>query len=218
MARKKYTEVEQQLIKDISINLKRLLIMKGVMQLELSEKTGLATSTISDYVNGKTLISAGNLQKISFALKVPKGDIDPTFSGAQDFKNIPLIGTICAGDGMLADQNIEEYIHYPFQSKRQPDYALRVKGDSMTSAGIENGDIVYMRHSDWADHSNQIVAAIINDSQDGTLKRMKWSEGSNKIQLIPENENYETIEVFPNQVTVCGVYMGHFKPVDKEDF
>jgi repressor LexA len=131
-------------------------------------------------------------------------------------KSIPLIGTICAGDGLLAESNIEEYIYYPFIGKRQPDYALRVKGDSMVGAGIEDGDIVYMRDAQWADYNGQIVAAVINDDQDGTIKRMKWSEGSPAIRLTPENESYKTIEAMPNEIRVCGVYMGHFKPVKGE--
>lgn len=125
---------------------------------------------------------------------------------------IPLIGTICAGDGLLAEQNIEDYVYYPFRSGRKPDYALRVEGNSMIGAGIEDGDIVYMRHASWADYNGQIVAALINDQQDGTLKRIRWSSESPKIRLIPENDEYETIEVMPNEVTICGVYMGHFKP------
>lgn len=214
MARKKYTEFEQQLMNDIAVNLKRVLKLRGVLQTELSEKTGLPTSTISDYVNANTLMSPGNLQKISDALNVSKADIDTSLkdiSGEPIYKNIPLIGTICAGDGLLADQNIEDYIHYPFANKRQPDYALRVKGNSMIGIGIEDGDIVYMRYAQWAEHNGQIVAALINNEENATLKRMKWSDESPKIELVPENPDYNTIQVSPNEVKVCGVYMGHFK-------
>lgn len=126
--------------------------------------------------------------------------------------NIPLIGTICAGDGLLAESNIEEYISYPFQSKRQPDYALRVKGDSMIDAGIEDGAVVYIREAQWAEHNGQIVAAVVNEGEDGMLKRMRWTEGSPVVRLVPENDSYETLELLPNQIQVCGVYMGHFSP------
>lgn len=211
MARSKYTEVELNMIKDISVNLKRILFLKGTSQTELSEKAGLSTSTISDYVLGKTLMSPGNLQKIADALMVLKSDINTAFKKARP-NSIPIIGTICAGDGLLAEQNVEEYINFPLVNSRQPDYALRVKGDSMTGAGIESGDIVYMRYAQWADHNGQIVAALINGDEDGTLKRIKWTEGSPNIQLVPENNKYKIIEVLPNQIKVCGVYMGHFRP------
>lgn len=211
MARSKYTEIELRKIRDISANLKQLLHLKGVTQTQLSDKTGLPTSTISDYVIGKTLISPGNLQKIAVALNVLKSDIDSSINKIP-FKPIPIVGTICAGDGLLAEQNIEDYINYPFPKNRQPDYALTVKGNSMIGAGIESGDIVYMRYAQWADYNGQIVAALINGDEAGTLKRIKWSEGSPNIQLVPENNNYKIIEVLPNQVHVCGVYMGHFRP------
>lgn len=213
MARGKYTELDLGAMKNVSSNLRRILKLKGIQQTELAEKTGLSTSTISDYVNGKTLISPGNLQKISDFLNVSKSDINSSYE--KDRPNlIPLIGTICAGEGLLAEQNIEDHIYYPIQKSRQPDYALRVQGDSMTGAGIESGDIVYMRYAQWADHNGQIVAALIDNDEKGMLKCLKWSEESPLIQLAPRNSEHKTIEVLPNQVHVCGVYMGHFRPLE----
>lgn len=129
---------------------------------------------------------------------------------------IPLIGSVCAGDGLLAETNIEEYIYFPLPRKQQPDYALRVIGDSMTNAGINDGDIVYLKKTSWADFNGQIVVALFNENEDATLKRMKWTEGSPIIHLIPENESYETINVMPNEIRICGVYMGHFKNMSNE--
>lgn len=217
MARKKYSEIEIRAIKETAANIKRIMNLRGMSQTELSEKTDIPTSTISDYVNARTLVSMGNLEKISEALRVPKTELQPSLGGSPHMqKTIPLIGTICAGDGFLAEQNVEEYIHYPFQHKRQPDYALRVKGDSMIGAGIEDGDIVYMRYATWADHNGQIVAALINDQEDGTLKRIRWSSDSPVITLTPENDEYNSIEVLPSEVRICGVYMGHFRPEKEE--
>lgn len=124
---------------------------------------------------------------------------------------VPLVGTICAGDGLLAEQNIEQYIRYPLINKTQPDFALRVQGDSMINAGINDGDIVFMRKAKWAEYNGQIVAAII-DGEDGTLKRMKWSLEQPLISLLPENEDFTPIEALPNEMSICGVYAGHFKP------
>lgn len=70
MARKKYTAVEHDKIKKISFKLKHILNLQGITQNDLSLKTGLAASTISDYVNGKTLISPGNMQKITETLDI----------------------------------------------------------------------------------------------------------------------------------------------------
>lgn len=214
MARKKYTEVERELMKGIAFNLRAILKRKGLNQKELAEGTELSTSVISDYLNEKTLATPGSIQRIADFLKVSKAEIDPTFQSKNSTYNsdlIPLIGSVCAGDGLLAEQNIEDYVYYPIPNKTQPDFALRVKGDSMSGIGIEDGDIVYIKKSKWADFNGQVVVALINGDEEGTLKRMKWSEGSPVINLVPENENYKPIKALPNEITICGVYMGHFK-------
>lgn len=210
MARSKYTEVEREIINGIAKNLKKYLDLRGMSQTELSQKTGLSTSAISDYVNARTMCSPGNLQKMSDVLGVQKSDIDSSSFKKAKNNIVPVIGTICAGDGMLAEQQIEDYVYYPIRNQ-QPDFALRVKGDSMIGSGIESGDIVFLRYAQWADYNGQIVAVLINSDEEGTLKRIKWSEESPLVQLIPENSHYKTIEALPSQIRVCGVYMGHFK-------
>lgn len=126
----------------------------------------------------------------------------------KNIKPIPLVGAICAGEGLIASENIEEYINYPFFKKRQPDFALRVSGDSMINAGINDGDIVFFHKSNWAEFNGQIVAVV--NGEEGVLKRLKWSEGTPKLTLSPENDLYQSMEVMPNEIIVCGVYAGHF--------
>ncbi|MEF3313296.1 S24 family peptidase [Paenibacillus sp. GYB004] len=128
---------------------------------------------------------------------------------------VPLIGNICAGDGIVAEENIEEYVAYPFYKKAQPDFALRVKGDSMIGADIKNGDIVFFRSANWAERNGQIVAVVVN-GEEGSLKRMFWDASSPKIKLAPENDVYQTKEVLPNELQVCGVYYGHFREPEDE--
>lgn len=193
--------------------LRELRNLEGWTQEQVAKKLGITKQTYSHYENENRKPSLDMIKELAAVYQV---NIDDIFSdeGKEEaaIRTIPLIGTICAGDGLLAEQNIKEHIYYPLQSKRQPDYALRVKGNSMIGAGIEDGDIVYMRHAPWADYNGQIVAALINDQEDGTLKRIRWSADSPLIRLEPENDEYDVIEVAPNQVTICGVYMGHFKP------
>lgn len=151
-----------------------------------------------DYLLGRTSISTPEISPVVQSHMIGSG-------------GIPLVGTICAGDGLLAQENIEEYVHYPLPHKNNPDFALRVQGNSMINAGIEDGDIVFMRKAKWAEYNGQIVAAIIN-GEEGTLKRIKWSVEQPQISLIPENDDFSIIEVVPNDVIICGVYAGHFKP------
>lgn len=195
--------------KEVINEIKKLRELRGWSLDELSRRVGVAKSTLSRYESGQREFPINDIGLYADAFNV---SVEQLLGIKKPSITIPLIGTICAGDGLLAEQNIEEYIHYPFPNKRQPDYALRVKGDSMIGAGIEDGDIVYMRQAPWADYNGQIVAALINDHEDGTLKRIRWSSDSPLIRLEPENDEYQTIEVMPNEVMICGVYMGHFKP------
>jgi repressor LexA len=194
--------------------IKKLRKSKGLTQAQLAKMLDVVPTAVSAWERNE---NRPLMDKLTVLAEIFGVSVQTFFNG-EDFKSqdvnllIPLVGTICAGDGLLAEQNIEEYIYYPFRTKRQPDYALRVKGDSMIGAGIEDGDIVYMRQAPWADYNGQIVAALINDNVEGTLKRIRWSADSPLIRLEPENEEYDAIEVAPNQVTICGVYMGHFKP------
>lgn len=81
--RKKYTDVDRNLMNDIANNLKGILKRKGLSQKELAEMTELSTSAISDYINAKTLMSPGNIHLVSQVLKVDKGEIDPTYRGTM---------------------------------------------------------------------------------------------------------------------------------------
>ena len=203
----------------IKENIKRIREIYGLTQQDLADIAGVTNKAVSAWESGLSEPRMGAIERIAnrFGLMksniIEEGGMDSLRLAKQkDVFAIPLVGTICAGDGLLAEQNIEEYVHYPFPGKRQPDYALRVQGDSMIGAGIEDGDIVYMRYTQWADYNGQIVAAIIKDHEEGMLKRIKWSSDSPFIRLEPENDKYETKEVRPNEVIICGVYMGHFKP------
>lgn len=199
-------------------HLKRRRLELNMTLEEVGNIVGVGKSTVRKWETG----DIENMKRDKIALLAKALKTSPLYimgltdeqepSGLRERKIIPLVGTICAGDGLLAEQNIEEYVHYPFLNKRQPDFALRVKGNSMIGAGIEDGDIVYMRQASWADYNGQIVAALINDNEEGTLKRIRWSVDSPLIRLEPENEEFSVIEVAPNQVKICGVYMGHFKP------
>lgn len=193
--------------------IRKFRLQKGMTQKELGLKVGVKHNTISSYEKGINEPEQSIIFSIANALDVNIDDLFPSTSDLRLKLNqptfIPLVGTVCAGNGLLADHNIEDYVCYPYPKKRQPDFALHVKGNSMKNAGINDGDIVYMRKSSWAEYNGQIVAAVINDG-DGMLKRIKWTEGSNVIQLLPENDDFQIINVLPTEIIICGVYMGHF--------
>lgn len=200
--------------KEVIMEIKKLREAKGWSLDDLARRVGVAKSTLSRYENGQREFPINDVGLYANALDTT---IERILGIGRSSEDIPVVGTICAGDGLLAEQNIEEYVRYPLMGKRQPDFALRVKGDSMIGAGIEDGDIVYFKKASWADYNGQIVAALIHENENGALKRIRWSESSPFIRLEPANDKYEVKEVLPTEVMICGVYMGHFK-ADRSEF
>lgn len=101
-------------------------------------------------------------------------------------KKIPLLGTIAAGEPILAEQNIEDYVD--IESAVQADFCLRVKGSSMINAGIQDGDIVFIRKQ--PDVEDGEIAAVLID-EEATLKRVfKFNE---EVQLRAENPKFKPI-------------------------
>ena len=106
---------------------------------------------------------------------------------------IPVVGRVAAGNPILAAENIEDRVDIPanfFQPRA--DYLLRVKGDSMIEAGIFDGDLLAVHKTEQATNG-QIVVARIEDEV--TVKRFQRTRKRNLILLLPENSDYEPIEV-----------------------
>ncbi|MDR2931628.1 MAG: transcriptional repressor LexA, partial [Oscillospiraceae bacterium] len=102
---------------------------------------------------------------------------------------VPVVGTVTAGQPILAIQNVEEYLPVnTFVAKDRDLFALRVKGDSLINAAILHDDIVVVEKSPVADNG-EIVVAMIED--EATVKRYFKLENAHKLQ--PENDNYEPI-------------------------
>lgn len=101
----------------------------------------------------------------------------------DSFVNIPLVGTITAGEPILAEQNFEEIYQIPQSLFRGDElFMLTVKGDSMIEAGINDGDFIVVKKQSTANNGD-IVAALLDDS--ATVKR--FFRENNRIRLQPEN-------------------------------
>ena len=91
MARPETTDFDKEILKQVSINLSRLIRQKGWTKKRLAEESDIKPSTLSGYFGEKYNISPGNLQKLADTLGVAKGDIDPRYNidGEQimDFLN-----------------------------------------------------------------------------------------------------------------------------------
>lgn len=122
---------------------------------------------------------------------------------------IPLLGRVAAGAPIFAEEHIEETILVDGAFVRPgKHFALRVRGDSMKNAGIFDGDIVIVRHESPV-RSGEIAVVLIGD--EATVKRV--FPRREKILLLPENEEYEPIEVRPGdpEARVAGKVVGVFR-------
>ena len=110
-----------------------------------------------------------------------------------DDGGLPVVGRVAAGSPILAMEHIEERVEMPagfFQPRA--DFLLRVRGDSMMNVGILDGDLLAVHKTPEA-ANGQIVVARVEDEV--TVKRFQRTRARNKVLLLPENDDYEPIQV-----------------------
>ena len=106
---------------------------------------------------------------------------------------IPIIGRVAAGSPVLAVEHIEDYCNMPASFfKPAADYFLKVTGDSMIDIGIFDEDLLAV-HRTTNVKDGDIVVARIDDEV--TVKRLKRGKDKQFLQLLPENQDYQPIEV-----------------------
>ena len=123
---------------------------------------------------------------------------------------LPLVGRVAAGSPILAQENIEdEYRVDPALFLRKPHYLLRVQGMSMQDAGILDGDLLAVHRTPEA-RNGQIVVARVDDEV--TVKRFR--RRGHRVQLIPENVDFEPIEVDlrKQELAIEGLGVGVIRP------
>ena len=135
--------------------------------------------------------------------------IDDTFQlTRREVVNVPLIGTVAAGQPILAQENIENY--FPVPAEYMPNsecFMLKVKGDSMVNAGIFNGDQILVQQQNTA-NNGEMVVALIDDS--ATVKTFYKEDGHYRLQ--PENDSMEPIIVEPDRpFQILGKVIGVFR-------
>ena len=106
---------------------------------------------------------------------------------------IPVVGRVAAGSPILAQEHIENYCDIPATFfKPAADYFLKVHGDSMIDIGIFDADLLVV-HRTTDVHDGDVVVARIDDEV--TVKRLQRGTDKSKLRLLPENPDYQPIEV-----------------------
>ena len=136
-------------------------------------------------------------------------EITKNFSHSKTIINsyeIPLLGSIAAGDAIEAIENPNEYINVPsnFISPHNQYFGLKVNGLSMIDEGIFDGDIAIIKKTNSV--LNGKIAAILTNNNEITLKKIRIN-GEN-IHLIPANKNYSEKILNINEVQIQGTLTG----------
>jgi len=171
---------------------------------DIGKAVGLASSsTVHQHL--------ANLEKIGLLRRDPSKPraIELLDRAVQEVRNIvrppdglPLVGSVAAGQPVLAEENIEEYVSVPEQAGGdRGDYVLRVRGDSMKNAAILEGDLVVVRPQETAQDGDIVVALV---GEEATVKR--YFREADHVRLQPENDAMEPIR--SREVRVLGRVVG----------
>lgn len=200
---------ESQYNRRVGSRIKEMRKSRKMTLKELGEHIGLSESNTKRYEDGQIkTVGIDIIKKIALALDVPASYLTgwediPQYQKLSNYvpiikKKIPLLGEIAAGQPIYADEHIEEFL--PVDDEVKADFALKIKGDSMINAQINDGDIVFIRQQSDVDNG-QIAAVLIDDS--ATLKRVYHMD--RVIQLQAENPQYPPMIYSKNNCDECRI-------------
>jgi repressor LexA len=158
---------------------------------EICKAVGLS-STSSVHAHLNTLEEKGYLKKGNNkrrALELIDVDDICCNMPKKEIVNVPIIGTVTAGQPILAVENVDDTLPISIDFVGNKDsYVLKVKGESMIEAGILNGDYVVVNQQNTAENGD-IVVALIDDA--ATVKT--FYKEKDHIRLQPENKSMDPI-------------------------
>ncbi len=145
----------------------------------------------------------------SFSPSVIKGGLDESSNrNNSDENEIPVLGKIAAGTPVEAIQNEVSRIPLPSNIEKNGEFfGLKVQGDSMIEAGINDGDTVIVKKTDTAENGKIVVALI--DDHEAMLKRIRRK--GKTVALESANRNYETKIFGPDRVKVQGILVSLYR-------
>ncbi len=144
----------------------------------------------------------------SFSPSIIKGGLDEENLNNSNDTEIPVLGKIAAGTPVEAIQNEVSRIPLPANIEKDGEFfGLKVQGDSMIEAGINDGDTVIVKKTDTADNGKIVVALI--DDHEAMLKRIRRK--GKTVALESANRNYETKIFGPDRVKVQGILVSLYR-------
>ena len=191
-------------------------------RMEFSKRTGIGKSSISQYVNGTNAPGNITAAKIGDAFGLNPMWImgfdapmilresisieeysDLTNLSFPAARPIPILGTICAGDGVFCEDNYSGYFFV--DNSIRADLCLTVRGDSMIGIGIQDGDIAFIRKTDIVTNG-KVYAVRINNDSEAVLKSV-YIDGDTVV-LNSANTDYAPIMTDTSNISIIGSLIG----------
>jgi len=154
---------------------------------DLAAALGVSRATVHEHIGG--LKRKGYLANIDGVGRSWRS----TLRDSSTSRRVPIVGRVAAGAPILAQENIEGWLSVDGTNEHDMLFALRVRGDSMTDAGILDGDLVIVRQQNTANDGDIVVALV--DDEDATVKKLQRAGGV--VHLVPMNSTYNPIVISP---------------------
>lgn len=188
---------ENDVKKIFAKNILKLRKNKNLTQKELGEALDLGKTTISQWESAQKLPNAGSIEKIAAFFNIPKSTLfeegNGQFTSYGHLINLPVVGKVSCGNGVIAYEEIESYEPTPVEWVSGGDYFYLVaEGDSMIGARIHDGDLVLIRRQEEVEDGD--IAAVLID-ENVFLKRVY--KQNHALILQSENPNFPPIVADP---------------------
>ena len=151
----------------------------------IADKIGVSKSTAFYYLRDMTAL--GILEYDGKEIRTKR-----TSKTNMDMTGAAVLGSVSCGIPLLEEENIETYVNLPTELFGNGSFfVLRANGDSMTGAGIDDGDLVIVREAEDAEDGSVVVALLEDGSV--TLKRLFRDQGHGEVRLHPENPDMQDL-------------------------
>lgn len=182
---------------DFAKRLKELRVSRGLTQDDLARELRLVKSSISMYENGKRKPSFEVLEAIADYFNV---NMDTLYSSAPVFvpslKRVPMLGYAAAGQP-LENLDGQDTYYVETDSRYAVDFCITVRGDSMINAGINDGDIVFVKAQ--PEVPNGKIACVEIDNERVCIKRFYKTDTG--VMLVSENPKYAPLQFSESNCT-----------------
>lgn len=181
---------------------------------EIGKAVGISSTSVVNY-NLEALQRLGHIYRdrtVSRGIRLVEPSSQPSLlQNLSDLIKVPLLGRIAAGNPIPVPENAHDPdtdmvdVTKEMVSNPKDVYALKVQGQSMIDALINDGDIVIMRRTSTAENGDMVAAWLVDD-EETTLKRF-FHEGE-QVRLQPENKTMQPIYVPSDRVEIQGRVVG----------